>query len=157
MLKGICPGVLSRLLNRRTNSTKEKSMGNALFEVYIFLRRLVYFPIHLYKFRKMPRFRVGDIYLDCAYHPVVATGVERFSYHALGPYDWILSGVSLYDGSSPRSCSVFHCTPRKLDFFLACMALACKRHLPFERLDEVAAELHRRYEKESWLHELWKE
>lgn len=47
---------------------------------------------------------VGDIYEDCAYHPVRCTEVE----------DDDVTGVSLIDGSSPRSCSIKHCGVRKL-------------------------------------------
>lgn len=120
-------------------------------------RGMVGFPKELYQLWKLPRFRPGDIYLDCAYHPVVTTKVELMCYSWWGPYDWDLSGVSLYDGTSPRGCSVIHCSPRKLDFFLTCMALACKRHMPMAQLEDAAAEINRLYEKETWLHELWKE
>lgn len=49
-------------------------------------------------------FRVGDIYEDCAYHPVLCTEAA----------DGDLWGVSLIDGSYPRGCSVFHCGPKRL-------------------------------------------
>ena len=49
-------------------------------------------------------FRVGDIYEDCSYHPVLCT-------EAGGGDLW---GISLIDGTSPRGCSVFHCGPVKM-------------------------------------------
>jgi hypothetical protein len=49
-------------------------------------------------------FAVGDNYEDCAYHPCLCTGAA----------DEELSGISLIDGSSPRSCSVAHCGPEPL-------------------------------------------
>lgn len=52
------------------------------------------------------RIAVGDIYEDCAYHPVLCT---------LADYDGDeLAGISLIDGSSPRSCSPTFCGPARL-------------------------------------------
>lgn len=52
------------------------------------------------------RIEVGDIYEDCAYHPVLCT---------LADYEGDeLAGISLIDGSSPRSCSPTHCGPMRL-------------------------------------------
>src|SRR3954471_8810608 len=48
----------------------------------------------------------GDIYEDCAFHPVLCLGV---SYKTDD-----LWGISLIDGSYPRSCSLVHCGVRKL-------------------------------------------
>jgi hypothetical protein len=50
---------------------------------------------------------VGDLYEDCAYHPVLCTYV---SYE-----DDEIAGISLVDGSAPRGCSLRHCGVRKLD------------------------------------------
>jgi len=47
---------------------------------------------------------VGDIYEDCAYHPVLCMGREGFE----------IWGISLIDGSQPRSCDVEHCGVVKL-------------------------------------------
>jgi len=47
---------------------------------------------------------IGDIYEDCAYHPVRCTEADAEG----------VAGVSLIDGSSPRSCSIKHCGVRKL-------------------------------------------
>jgi len=47
---------------------------------------------------------IGDIYEDCAYHPVRCTESDGDS----------LTGISLIDGSSPRCCSIKHCGVRKL-------------------------------------------
>ena len=48
----------------------------------------------------------GDIYEDCSYHPVLCLGVNYKTDEI-----W---GVSLLDGSHPRSCSLLHCGVRKL-------------------------------------------
>jgi len=50
---------------------------------------------------------VGDLYEDCAYHPVLCTHV---SYE-----DDEIFGISLVDGSAPRGCSLEHCAVRKID------------------------------------------
>ena len=48
----------------------------------------------------------GDLYEDCAYHPVVCVAVD---------YDQDeITGVSMIDGSHPRSCSLRFCGVRKL-------------------------------------------
>jgi hypothetical protein len=47
---------------------------------------------------------IGDIYLDCNYHPVVCTEID----------DWDIAGISMVDGSGPRSCSIRHCGIQKL-------------------------------------------
>lgn len=47
--------------------------------------------------------RVGSIYEDCAFHPVLCTGVDEVGRD--------VEGISLIDGSAPRSCSVDHCGP----------------------------------------------
>lgn len=49
---------------------------------------------------------VGDIYEDCAYHPVLCISVDYENDD--------ISGISLIDGSYPRSCSLRHCGVRKL-------------------------------------------
>jgi len=46
----------------------------------------------------------GDIYEDCAYHPCLCVRVE----------DDNVEGISLIDGSFPRSCSIAHCGVRRL-------------------------------------------
>lgn len=52
------------------------------------------------------RIAVGDIYEDCFYHPVLCTSADY--------QEDELSGISLIDGSSPRSCSPSHCGPVRL-------------------------------------------
>lgn len=42
---------------------------------------------------------VGQIYQDCSYHPVLCTEVDGDD----------VAGISLVDGSTPRSCSISHC------------------------------------------------
>lgn len=46
---------------------------------------------------------IGDIYEDCAHHPVRCEEIY------IGPGLDDISGVSLIDGSRPRSCSLKHC------------------------------------------------
>lgn len=48
----------------------------------------------------------GDIYEDCAYHPVLCIGVDYT--------EGDIWGISLIDGSQPRSCGILHCGIRKL-------------------------------------------
>jgi hypothetical protein len=48
--------------------------------------------------------RPGDIYEDCAYHPVLCVAVD----------DDEVRGISLLDASMPRSCSLDHCGVVKL-------------------------------------------
>jgi hypothetical protein len=49
---------------------------------------------------------VGDIFEDCAFHPVLCLGAD-YQQNDL----W---GISLIDGTYPRSCSFIHCGVRKL-------------------------------------------
>jgi hypothetical protein len=55
-------------------------------------------------------FQPGDYYEDCAFHPCLCIRVDR------DIEDDGLLGVSLVDGSYPRSCSLRHCGVRKLTF-----------------------------------------
>lgn len=48
----------------------------------------------------------GEYYEDCSYHPCLCIRV----------YEDEVSGVSLVDGSYPRSCSIVGCGIRKLTF-----------------------------------------
>ena len=48
----------------------------------------------------------GDIYEDCFYHPCLCVFVSL--------EDDEIQGISLVDGTYPRSCSVEHCGVRKL-------------------------------------------
>jgi hypothetical protein len=56
--------------------------------------------------QKSLEIKPGDIYEDCAYHPVLCVEVDYKNDEI-----W---GISLIDGSQPRSCSVLHCGVRKL-------------------------------------------
>lgn len=49
---------------------------------------------------------VGDIFEDCAFHPVLCLGADYQKDE--------LWGISLIDGSYPRTCSFLHCGVRKL-------------------------------------------
>ncbi|MGW5780883.1 hypothetical protein [Streptomyces sp. NPDC003863] len=51
--------------------------------------------------------QVGDIYEDCSFHPVLCTAVDDVAGVAL-------SGISLIDGSFPRSCDALHCGPIRI-------------------------------------------
>lgn len=122
-------------------------MGKPLFGSYV-LRRLLQLPGNLYQWRRLPKIEVGDVYLDCGNHPVVCTEVTLVSTSSLGPWDYDLAGVSLLDGSSPRSCSVRHCAPRKvtLDTAILWLATADKREHVLEHINQIVAsspELHR--------------
>jgi hypothetical protein len=48
-------------------------------------------------------FVVGGLYEDCAYHPCLCIEVDEAERG--------LIGISLMDGSLPRSCSIDHCGP----------------------------------------------
>ncbi len=109
---------MPRLLNRHT-TYEERTMGNLPLKVEMFVCRLFWFPGNLRRFWRLPRLKVGDIYLDCGWHPVVATEVTIMYGSVFGPYDWDLAGVSLLDGSAPRSCSANHCAPRKMSYSVA--------------------------------------
>jgi len=50
------------------------------------------------------KIKVGDIYEDCSYHPVFCTEIDGDN----------IAGISLIDGSFPRSCSIKHCGVTKL-------------------------------------------
>lgn len=52
------------------------------------------------------RFQPGDIYEDCAFHPVLCIGVDYD--------DDTIWGISLVDGSHPHNCSLVHCGIRRL-------------------------------------------
>jgi hypothetical protein len=46
--------------------------------------------------------RVGDVCEDCSFHPVLCTDIDDDG--------WVvLSGISLIDGTPPRSCDAQHC------------------------------------------------
>jgi hypothetical protein len=50
--------------------------------------------------------RVGAVYEDCAFHPVLCTYVSEKNDE--------IQGISLVDGSEPRACSLSHCHPEPL-------------------------------------------
>lgn len=52
------------------------------------------------------QFAPGDLYEDCAHHPCLCVGVSE--------EDDGIWGISLIDGSYPRSCSLNHCGVQKL-------------------------------------------
>ncbi|NEA54282.1 hypothetical protein G3I60_08990 [Streptomyces sp. SID13666] len=51
--------------------------------------------------------RVGDIYEDCSFHPVLCTEIDDDG-------AVVLSGISLIDGSFPRSCDGQYCAPIRI-------------------------------------------
>ena len=71
-------------------------------------------------------FKVGDIYEDGAYHPVLCTEVE------IEKEDVCLYGISLIDGSHPRSCSVMHSGSIKFS-----VEEAWERKLEFEKAQRL--------------------
>ena len=50
--------------------------------------------------------KIGEIYLDCALHPTLCEGISV--------EDDYVEGVSLIDGTRPRSCSLACCYPVRL-------------------------------------------
>ncbi|MDX1535278.1 MAG: hypothetical protein R3346_00750 [Candidatus Spechtbacterales bacterium] len=54
-------------------------------------------------------FKPGDIYLDCFNHPVLCTEAIDDDFGGMD-----LVGISLLDGSAPRSCSTRHCSVLKI-------------------------------------------
>lgn len=77
------------------------------------------------------KIRVGDLYEDCAYHPVKCTLADGDD----------LEGISLIDGSSPRCCSVKNCNPVKIT----------------KKEAEVLIELWKKGEKAVLMHRGWKD
>ncbi|MEU5279470.1 hypothetical protein AB0G87_24010 [Streptomyces asoensis] len=51
--------------------------------------------------------QVGDIYEDCSFHPVLCTAVDDVA-------GVVLSGISLIDGTFPRSCDALYCGPVRI-------------------------------------------
>ncbi|MGW4872505.1 hypothetical protein [Streptomyces chartreusis] len=51
--------------------------------------------------------RVGDIYEDCYFHPVLCTVIDDDG-------GVVLSSISLIDSTFPRSCDVQHCAPIRI-------------------------------------------
>ncbi|NGO75745.1 hypothetical protein G6045_08665 [Streptomyces sp. YC504] len=51
--------------------------------------------------------RAGDVYEDCSFHPVLCTEIDDDG-------DAVLSGISLIDGSFPRSCDARYCSPIRI-------------------------------------------
>lgn len=115
MYKYFCPYVVPRLLNQRPLRLERDIMDNEyLDEVIQFCKRWLRYPLERKRSRSLPDFTPGDIYLDCDYHPVIAAEIVRFRTSQPGYWDADLAGVSMIDGSFPRSCSLRHCAPCKL-------------------------------------------
>ena len=55
---------------------------------------------------KPHEFVVGGLHEDCAYHPCLCIGIDE--------EERGLRGISLIDGSIPRSCSIDHCGPEPI-------------------------------------------
>jgi hypothetical protein len=62
--------------------------------------------LRLRRAARLLRLKPGDLFEDCAYHPVLCLGVDYKTDEV-----W---GVSLIDGSYPRACSMLHCGVRRL-------------------------------------------
>jgi len=54
----------------------------------------------------------GDYYEDCSGHPCLCTDVDVSD----DGRDAEISGVSLVDGTFPRSCTLIGCWPRRMSF-----------------------------------------
>jgi hypothetical protein len=126
-------------------------MGKYLFRYDVFWR-LWHLPKSLRELRSLPRISKGDVYLDCGNHPVVCTSSELVSPSGswLGPWDYDLTGVSLLDGSAPRSCSAHHCAPRKVsyEFAVVWLAIEPERHKALENIWHI-------YEQSPELRRVW--
>lgn len=89
--------------------------------------------------------RVGDIFEDCAFHPVLCLGADY--------REDDLWGISLIDGTYPRSCSFIHCGVRKLSLE---EAWSIKSHGPSDAADAELIDPDRRWwskdpSKDAWL------
>ena len=73
----------------------------------------------------------GDLYEDCAYHPVVCVEVDMENDS--------ITGISLVDGSQPRCCSFIHCGVRKLTVEQA-WAIRLNGPADHEARDKIGAE-----------------
>ncbi len=129
-------------------------MGTRIFEWRLTLWRLVHLPQSFWRLYCMwrNRFRVGEIYLDGFHHPVVVTESCAISPSGsrLGPWDYELAGISLLDGSSPRSSSVMHSAPERVSYQLACLWLA-----NVDRLNQTAEHLSALLESSPALNQVW--
>jgi hypothetical protein len=86
----------------------------------------------------------GDIYESCSHHPVLCLGVDYKNDEI-----W---GISLVDGTYPRSCSLLHCGVRKLT---PKQAWQIKLHGPVEAQDRDRISEQKRWwnenaEQPSW-------
>lgn len=80
----------------------------------------------------------GDIYEDCAYHPVLCTHIDGDD----------IEGISLIDGSSPRCCSIKYCAVRPMSLE---EAIQVKEYGPSqEKKDHMAA-----LAKTGWIFKKW--
>jgi hypothetical protein len=77
--------------------------------------------------------RPGDIYEDCAFHPVLCT-------HNDGE---VVMGISLIDASSPRTCDLKHCGVIKLSINDVIAARTDWRSYLAHREEQFAAEQER--------------
>jgi hypothetical protein len=77
---------------------------------------------------------VGDIFEDCAFHPVLCLGADYKKDE--------LWGISLIDGSQPRCCSLIHCGVRKLSLD---EAWRIKMHGPLDESDRALIAIEHRW------------
>jgi hypothetical protein len=71
---------------------------------------------------EVPEFAPGDIYEDAFYHPCLCVGASMKEDEV-----W---GISLLDGSYPRSCSITYSHPRKLSVAEAWGIKKKMQHIP---------------------------
>lgn len=60
-------------------------------------------------------FKPGDLYLDCAGHPVLCTESDGEQ----------IGGISLVDGTWPRGCSILSCHPKRISIAQALKIKGC--------------------------------
>lgn len=82
--------------------SKNSIIFYTLIELYFYSTYLILFATGYYSLRQF--ILPGHIYRDCAGHPVLCTEVSLDG----------VCGVSLIDGSRPRSCSIKHCEVERI-------------------------------------------
>lgn len=123
-------------------------MGNR--NIWWKFKLLLRFPLNYYRFKRLTRFEIGDYYLDCFGHPCVVTEVNTVYGIWYGLWDIDIAGVSLVDGTAPRSCSVYHCAPEKITYEFA---LVCK--ILYSQRKQATEDIYQIYQQTPELQKAW--
>lgn len=121
-------------------------MGSQLFELELWLRRLVGLPAALWeRIRWQRRYRRDGITVGCA-GVMVITEVDVYAVTPIGPWEVSMGGISLIDGTPCRESS--DCSPDLVSLYLAQVLVGCRLGLDreglaehFRRLQEQVPEL----------------